>query len=134
MDSLAPSLKLTSAEIAQHLVSQYTGLRRQGVQALVVRMATLHIRFMLHRPYASGEVVDWPSPPQDEASMAGSKAKGKQTKFEAYLEALKEKEYRRAIRHHADEHATSLAKAIEAAQELIELAAVTVPNVRRTCT
>ena len=86
---------------------------------------------MLHRPYASGEVEDWPLPPaQSLPASSSSKGKEKQSALAAYLEAQKEKEYKREVRLLADEHATSLAKGINAAQELIELAAVTVPKVR----
>ncbi|VDC00073.1 unnamed protein product [Peniophora sp. CBMAI 1063] len=124
MDTLAPSLKLPAEDIVQLLISQHTGLRRQGVQALVVQMAALHIRFMLHRPYACGEVEDWPTPPPQDSSTA----KGQQSEVDAYLETQRQKEYRRKVRVHADEHATSLAQAIQAAQGLIELAVVTVPK------
>ncbi|KAI0033482.1 hypothetical protein K488DRAFT_14679, partial [Vararia minispora EC-137] len=56
-DALPPQLAIDDRALAAQLSAPSTALRRAGVQSLVVRNAALHIRFTLHRPYASRQVA-----------------------------------------------------------------------------
>jgi len=53
MDSLPVELDLDEYRTARSLASPNTSVRRVGVQSVVVRASYYHIRFSLHRPYAS---------------------------------------------------------------------------------
>ncbi|KZV62266.1 hypothetical protein PENSPDRAFT_618134 [Peniophora sp. CONT] len=65
LKALPETLKLSPAQIAQNLASFATGSRRLGVQALNLRMTMLHIRFTLHRPYATQVAGTASSLPKD---------------------------------------------------------------------
>ncbi|KAI0314000.1 hypothetical protein OF83DRAFT_1165379 [Amylostereum chailletii] len=52
-DTLPPELDMDDYRLRAHLASATTAERRTGVQSMVVRTAFLHIRFTMHRPYAS---------------------------------------------------------------------------------
>jgi len=64
MDTLPPELDLDEFRIARALASQDIVVRRLGVQSVIIRTSYYHIRFTLHRPYASSS----PSPPLSSGS------------------------------------------------------------------
>lgn len=94
METLPPELNLDEFRVARSLASPDTVTRRLGVQSVIIRTSFYHIRFTLHRPYASA-----PSP----------KAVDKQTL------SSKEKD----TKH--DRHVMSLDIAVSAADKLITL-------------
>lgn len=53
MDTLPPELDLDEFRVARSLASPNTITRRLGVQSVIIRTSYYHIRFTLHRPYAS---------------------------------------------------------------------------------
>ncbi|KAK7060139.1 hypothetical protein VNI00_000903 [Paramarasmius palmivorus] len=53
MDNLPPELDLDEYRVARNLASPNVNLRRLGVQSVIIRTSYYHIRFSLHRPYAS---------------------------------------------------------------------------------
>jgi len=53
MDGLPVELDLDEYRMARSLASPNNAVRRVGVQSVVVRASYYHIRFSLHRPYAS---------------------------------------------------------------------------------
>ncbi|KAJ8086117.1 hypothetical protein PM082_004937 [Marasmius tenuissimus] len=53
MDNLPAELDLDEYRIARNLASPNANLRRLGVQSVIIRTSYHHIRFTLHRPYAS---------------------------------------------------------------------------------
>ncbi|KAG2031542.1 hypothetical protein BDR03DRAFT_927876 [Suillus americanus] len=53
METLPPELDLDEFRIARALASPDTVTRRLGVQSVIIRTSYYHIRFTLHRPYAS---------------------------------------------------------------------------------
>ncbi|KAF5393578.1 hypothetical protein D9757_000398 [Collybiopsis confluens] len=53
MDNLPSELNLDEFRVARSLASPHTNLRRLGVQSVIIRTSYYHIRFTLHRPYAS---------------------------------------------------------------------------------
>ncbi|KAJ7499349.1 fungal-specific transcription factor domain-containing protein [Mycena latifolia] len=53
LDNLPPELDLDEYRIARNLASSNLATRRLGVQSVIVRTSYYHIRFTLHRPYAS---------------------------------------------------------------------------------
>ncbi|KAF8656412.1 hypothetical protein AX16_002556 [Volvariella volvacea WC 439] len=53
MDNLPPELDLDEYRVARSLASPNIAQRRLGVQSMIVRTSYYHIRFTLHRPYAS---------------------------------------------------------------------------------
>jgi hypothetical protein len=53
MDTLPPELDLDEYRVARSLASPNTATRRLGVQSVVIRTSYYHVRFTLHRPYAS---------------------------------------------------------------------------------
>ncbi|KAJ7590740.1 hypothetical protein C8J56DRAFT_540993 [Mycena floridula] len=53
MDNLPEELDLDEYRIARNLASPNASMRRLGVQSVIIRMSYYHIRFTLHRPYAS---------------------------------------------------------------------------------
>ncbi|ESK93582.1 nucleus protein [Moniliophthora roreri MCA 2997] len=53
MDNLPPELDLDEYRVARNLASPNANLRRLGVQSVIIRTSYYHIRFSLHRPYAS---------------------------------------------------------------------------------
>lgn len=59
MDALPRELNLDEFKIARALASPDIMVRRLGVQSVIIRTSYYHIRFTLHRPYASAS----PSPP-----------------------------------------------------------------------
>ncbi|KAF8556252.1 hypothetical protein OG21DRAFT_1409288 [Imleria badia] len=69
MDTLPPELDLDEFRVARSLASPNTITRRLGVQSVIIRTSFYHIRFTLHRPYASA-----PSPKGDKQT-ASSKDK-----------------------------------------------------------
>ena len=53
MDNLPPELDLDEYRVARNLASPNAAVRRLGVQSVIIRTSYYHIRFTLHRPYAS---------------------------------------------------------------------------------
>lgn len=53
MDNLPPELDLDEFRVARNLASNNNSLRRLGVQSVIIRTSYYHIRFTLHRPYAT---------------------------------------------------------------------------------
>ena len=80
MDTLPPELDLDEFRVARSLASQNTLTRRLGVQSVIIRTSFYHIRFTLHRPYASAH-----SP---KASDKSSSSKEKDIKQERHLISL----------------------------------------------
>jgi hypothetical protein len=60
MDSIPVELDLDEFRVARSLASPVTAIRRIGVQSVIIRTAYYHIRFTLHRPYASAAKTDPP--------------------------------------------------------------------------
>jgi hypothetical protein len=56
MDSLPQELDLDEYRLARSLASTNIGVRRLGVQSVIIRTSYYHIRFTLHRPYASANI------------------------------------------------------------------------------
>ena len=52
-DEIPPELDLDEYRLARSLGSPVTSVRRLGVQSVIIRTAYHHIRFTLHRPYAT---------------------------------------------------------------------------------
>ncbi|KAH7930037.1 hypothetical protein BV22DRAFT_1028781 [Leucogyrophana mollusca] len=78
MDSLPPELDLDEFRIARSLASPNTVVRRLGVQSVIIRTSYYHIRFTLHRPYASSPSAG-PTLPKDKESR-GKDKDGKDSK------------------------------------------------------
>jgi hypothetical protein len=53
MDNLPTELDLDEFRVARSLASSNAAQRRLGVQSVIIRTSYYHIRFTLHRPYAS---------------------------------------------------------------------------------
>lgn len=53
MENLPPELDLDEYRVARSLASPNLAVRRLGVQSIIIRTSYYHIRFTLHRPYAS---------------------------------------------------------------------------------
>jgi hypothetical protein len=53
MDTLPEELDLDEYRVARNLASSNPATRRLGVQSVIIRTSYYHIRFTLHRPYAS---------------------------------------------------------------------------------
>ncbi|KAF9482002.1 hypothetical protein BDN70DRAFT_854145 [Pholiota conissans] len=53
MENLPKELDLDEYRIARSLASDNVAMRRLGVQSVIIRSSYYHIRFTLHRPYAS---------------------------------------------------------------------------------
>jgi hypothetical protein len=53
MENLPEELDLDEYRTARNLASQNFNLRRLGVQSIIIRTSYYHIRFTLHRPFAS---------------------------------------------------------------------------------
>ncbi|KAG6919321.1 hypothetical protein DXG01_007454 [Tephrocybe rancida] len=53
MEELPSELDLDEYRVARSLASPNTAIRRFGVQSVIIRTSYYHIRFSLHRPYAS---------------------------------------------------------------------------------
>ncbi|KAG1773830.1 hypothetical protein EDD22DRAFT_984110 [Suillus occidentalis] len=62
MDTLPQELDLDEFRIARALASPDTVTRRLGVQSVIIRTSYYHIRFTLHRPYASASLTPSISP------------------------------------------------------------------------
>lgn len=56
MDNLPQELDLDEYRLARSLASTNVAVRRLGVQSVIIRTSYYHIRFTLHRPYASASV------------------------------------------------------------------------------
>ncbi|KAI0043687.1 hypothetical protein FA95DRAFT_1563059 [Auriscalpium vulgare] len=52
-DTLPAEIDIDDYNLVRSLASPETAIRRLGVQSIIVRAAFLHIRFTMHRPYAS---------------------------------------------------------------------------------
>jgi len=70
MDNLPPELDLDEYRVARSLASPNLATRRLGVQSVIIRTSYYHIRFTLHRPYASAN----PNTSQPSSSSSASKA------------------------------------------------------------
>ncbi|RXW24597.1 hypothetical protein EST38_g1209 [Candolleomyces aberdarensis] len=69
MENLPPELDLDEYRVARSLASSNLATRRLGVQSVIIRTSYYHIRFSLHRPYASANPNITPPP-----SSANNKA------------------------------------------------------------
>lgn len=56
MENLPAELDLDEYRVARSLASPNLAIRRFGVQSIIIRTSYYHIRFTLHRPYASASV------------------------------------------------------------------------------
>ncbi|KAK7471108.1 hypothetical protein VKT23_002523 [Stygiomarasmius scandens] len=74
MDNLPTELDLDEYRVARNLASSNSNLRRLGVQSVIIRTSYLHIRFTLHRPYASLAHQN-PSSKGSSASSSGDTSK-----------------------------------------------------------
>ncbi|KAJ3734506.1 fungal-specific transcription factor domain-containing protein [Lentinula guzmanii] len=66
IDNLPSELNLDEYKVARNLASPNANLRRLGVQSVIIRTSYYHIRFTLHRPYASAGIsqpISSPSAP-----------------------------------------------------------------------
>lgn len=81
MDTLPPELDLDEFRVARSLASPDIVTRRLGVQSVIIRTSYYHIRFTLHRPYASA-----PSPKVRDKQ--GSSSKDKDIKRERHVISL----------------------------------------------
>lgn len=63
MDNLPQELDLDDYRVARSLASTNTAVRRLGVQSVIIRTSYYHIRFTLHRPYASANANSSKSKP-----------------------------------------------------------------------
>ena len=70
MDNLPGELDLDEYRMARGLASPNSSVRRVGVQSVVIRASYYHIRFSLHRPYASNSSSGLPSGKQIDAAKA----------------------------------------------------------------
>ena len=70
MDSLPVELDLDEYRMARSLASPNTSVRRVGVQSVVIRASYHHIRFSLHRPYASSSTSGLPGGKQIDPAKA----------------------------------------------------------------
>ncbi|KAJ3822421.1 fungal-specific transcription factor domain-containing protein [Lentinula raphanica] len=61
IDNLPLELNLDEYKVARNLASPNANLRRLGVQSVIIRSSYYHIRFTLHRPYASASINPTPS-------------------------------------------------------------------------
>lgn len=79
MENLPAEMDLDEYRIARSLASPNTAIRRLGVQSVIIRTSYYHIRFTLHRPYAStpspsaglpnGKTAATPDPPTSAQSL-----------------------------------------------------------------
>ncbi|KAH7888082.1 fungal-specific transcription factor domain-containing protein [Phlebopus sp. FC_14] len=99
METLPPELDLDEFRVARSLASPDTVTRRLGVQSVIIRTSYYHIRFTLHRPYASSLTSN--IVPKDGEKEASKDAGNKDPK--------------------ADRHALSLDIAVGSADKLITL-------------
>ncbi|KAJ7122854.1 fungal-specific transcription factor domain-containing protein [Mycena epipterygia] len=60
MDNLPSELDLDEYRLARNLASPNLATRRLGVQSVIIRTSYYHIRFTLHRPYASANLPKSP--------------------------------------------------------------------------
>ncbi|TFK29338.1 hypothetical protein FA15DRAFT_582359 [Coprinopsis marcescibilis] len=60
-ENLPPELDLDEYRVARSLASPHLATRRQGVQSVIIRTSYYHIRFTLHRPYASANLNSNPA-------------------------------------------------------------------------
>jgi len=72
MEKLPQELDLDEFRIARSLASPVVATRRLGVQSVIIRTSYYHIRFTLHRPYASANTNSNPKPSIDPAKSAQS--------------------------------------------------------------
>ncbi|KAJ3485607.1 hypothetical protein NLJ89_g11886 [Agrocybe chaxingu] len=75
MDNLPEELDLDEYRVARSLASTNVAVRRLGVQSVIIRTSYYHIRFTLHRPYASAST----SSPASSKSPATDSAKSAQS-------------------------------------------------------
>ncbi|KAL0949810.1 hypothetical protein HGRIS_009845 [Hohenbuehelia grisea] len=61
MEDLPQELDLDEFRVARNLASSTPALRRLGVQSVIIRTSYHHIRFTLHRPYASSSPITSPA-------------------------------------------------------------------------
>lgn len=78
MEDLPPEMELDEYRVARSLASSNISLRRLGVQSLIIRTSYYHIRFTLHRPYASN--------PNPSAGLSNGKAAAETPKYAQSLE------------------------------------------------
>ncbi|KAJ3549525.1 hypothetical protein NMY22_g841 [Coprinellus aureogranulatus] len=74
MENLPPELDLDEYRVARSLASSNLATRRLGIQSVIIRTSYYHIRFTLHRPYASAH----PNSPQPSSSVGKSVSPEKQ--------------------------------------------------------
>ncbi|KAF5333453.1 hypothetical protein D9611_002362 [Ephemerocybe angulata] len=74
MENLPPEMDLDEYRVARSLASSNLATRRLGVQSVIIRTSYYHIRFTLHRPYASAN----PNSPAPASSQKSSVSPEKQ--------------------------------------------------------
>jgi len=70
MENLPPELDLDEFRVARSLASSNIAQRRLGVQSVIIRTSYYHIRFTLHRPYASSANSNSKSTTKDEPAKS----------------------------------------------------------------
>jgi hypothetical protein len=71
MDNLPTELDLDEFRVARSLASSNAAQRRLGVQSVIIRTSYYHIRFTLHRPYASS-AMNGKGSSKDDSTLAKS--------------------------------------------------------------
>ncbi|KAJ4472068.1 fungal-specific transcription factor domain-containing protein [Lentinula aciculospora] len=78
IDNLPSELNLDEYKVARNLASPNANLRRLGVQSVIIRTSYYHIRFTLHRPYASISISQ-PAPSSSTSIKSTSDSKHSQS-------------------------------------------------------
>ncbi|KAG6833627.1 hypothetical protein H0H87_004254 [Tephrocybe sp. NHM501043] len=79
MEELPSELDLDEYRVARSLASPNTATRRFGVQSVIIRTSYYHIRFSLHRPYASANNSPSPGLTNGKSTTAADTAKSAQS-------------------------------------------------------
>jgi len=74
MDNLPPEMDLDEFRVARSLASSNVAQRRLGVQSIIIRTSYYHIRFTLHRPYASSAANGKASSKDDTAPIKSAQS------------------------------------------------------------
>ncbi|KAI6035557.1 fungal-specific transcription factor domain-containing protein [Pisolithus orientalis] len=80
MDSLPSELDLDEFKVARSLASPDVTTRRIGVQSVIIRTSYYHIRFTLHRPYATAPSGGPKTPKDGDNESPSATANGKDLK------------------------------------------------------
>ncbi|TFK74442.1 hypothetical protein BDN72DRAFT_53904 [Pluteus cervinus] len=72
-DSMPQELDMDEYRVARSLASSDYSIRRLGVQSMIIRTSYYHIRFTLHRPYASANPLAAPNSSRKNPSLDAPK-------------------------------------------------------------